>query len=140
MMKSGRLRRGRITASMCAFREDGRPGARRGDHDVARAEHRVHLLPRRRACAADRLRGARRVRHRPADDRHLLHALRLHVPGRQLAHFAGADDEDGPALEVAEDLARERDGRKADRDGARSRARFPCGRACRRRTTSETGG
>ena len=70
-------------------------------------------------CAADRLGGARRVRHRPADDRHLLHALRLHVPGRQLAHFAGADDEDGPPLEVAEDLARERDRRKADRDGAR---------------------
>ena len=68
--------------------------------------------------------GPRRVRHRPADDRHLLDALRFHVQRRQLAHFAGADDEDRPALEVAEDLARERDCREADRDGARGQSGF----------------
>ena len=44
--------------------------------------------------AANRIGGPRGVRHRPADDRHAVHALRLHVQRGQLAHLAGADDED----------------------------------------------
>ncbi len=70
--------------------------------------------------AADRFRGPRGVRHRPADDRHVMHALRFHVHGGELAHFAGADHHHAAALQVAEDLFRERDRREADRHGARS--------------------
>ena len=108
MMNSGRLRRGR--------------GAGRGDHDVAGGEHGVEIGPRRGARAADRLGGACGVRHRAADDRDVAHFLRLHVDRRQLAHLAGADHHDVAAAEIAEDLARERDGGVAHRDGARAEA------------------
>ena len=102
--------------------ENRRRRAGRGDDDVAGAEHGVELFPRRGAGAADRLRCPRRVRHRPADDRDVLDGLRLHVQRGELAHFAGADDRDAPAAEVAENLARERDGRVAHRDRARAEA------------------
>ena len=72
----------------------------------------------------DRFRRACRVRQRPADDGDALHALRLHVLRGQCAHLAGADDEDVPALEVAENLAREGDGGEAHRHGAGREARF----------------
>ena len=108
----------------------GRAGGR--DDDVAGAERGVQLLPRRGAGAADRLRRPRRVRHRPADDRDVLHALRLHVQRGQLAHLAGADDEDAAALQVAEDLPRERDRGEARPTRRPSRGRFRCARACRR--------
>ena len=57
-------------------------------------------------------------RHRPADDRHVPDALRLHVLRGELAHLAGAEDDDRAAVEVAEDLLGERDRGVADRDGA----------------------
>ena len=53
-----------------------------------------------------------------------LHALRLHVLRRELAHLAGAEDDDVAAVEVAEDLSREGDGRVADRDRARAEVGF----------------
>jgi hypothetical protein len=42
----------------------------------------------------------------------------LHVDGRQLAHLAGADDEDRAPFERAEDFARQLDGGVADRHRA----------------------
>src|SRR2546425_4495056 len=42
----------------------------------------------------------------------------------QLAHFAGADDEDVSALQIAKDFSRQRDRRVADRDRARSKPRL----------------
>ena len=68
------------------------------------------------------------------------HALRLHVLRGELAHFAGAEDDHVAAVEVAEDLPRERDGGVTDRHGARTEVLFPCARACRRRNTSGTAG
>ena len=106
------------------LREDRRGRAGRRDHDVARAEHGVHVVPRRGARAADRLRRPRRMRHRPADDGHVLHALRLHVQRRELAHFARADHDDVASLEVAEDLAREGDRGEAHGHRARAEARL----------------
>ena len=44
-------------------------------------------------------------------------ALLDEVARGELAHFARADEEDGPALERAEDLAREIDGDRGDGDG-----------------------
>ncbi len=120
------------------LRENRRGRAGRGDDDVARADRRVQLVPRRGAGAADRLGRSRGVRHRPADDRHMLHALRLHVQGRQLAHFARADDEHVPPGEVAEDLARQGHGRVAHRHRARTEAGFrPHALADRERTVEE---
>src|SRR5258708_6082146 len=80
----------------------------------------VGIAPRagRGARPADRLRGARGVRHRAADDRDVPHVLRLQVDRGELAHLARAEDRDAAAVHVAENLLRERDGGVADRDGA----------------------
>ena len=104
--------------------QDRRPRAGRGDDDVTRGEGGVHVLPSRGGRAADRLGRPGRVRHRAADDRHLTHALRLHVLRRELAHLAGAEHDDAAALQVAENLAREADGGVADRDRARAEIGF----------------
>ena len=42
------------------------------------------------------------------------HALGFHMERGQLSHFARADDDHASSLEIAENLLRERDGRKAD--------------------------
>ena len=67
----------------------------------------------RAACAMVRL-----------DDRHVANALRLHVLRGELAHFAGADHDDGAAVEAAENLAREGSRGVADRHGPRAQAGF----------------
>src|SRR2546422_1533402 len=95
-------------------RDDRLGSARRGDHDVHPRERRLELGERHR-----------RARERPS---HLLGALPRpvgdvdregpvldEVTRRQLAHLAGADEEDGPAAEPCEDLLRELDGGERDR-------------------------
>src|SRR5207245_3715959 len=62
--------------------QDRRGRTGRGDDDVAGAERGVEVVPVCGARAADRLRRARGVGHRPADARHVLDALRLHVTRR----------------------------------------------------------
>ena len=125
MMNSGRLRRGRMTASMCALVRIGAAAPVAVMTMSLRAEHRVELVPRRGARAADRFRRPRRVRHRPADDRHVLHALRLHVQRGQLAHLAGADDERRCGrLRSPKILRASDDGGEADRHRARAEAGF----------------
>ena len=62
--------------------------------------------------------------HRPGHDRPLVHALRLHMQGGQLAHFAGADHQYDASLEIAENLLRQRHRGETDRHGARAEPRF----------------
>ena len=59
-----------------------------------------------------------------ADMAALAYPLAAHVLRRQLAHFAGANDEDRASLQLAEDLLGERDGGEADRDGTRAEPGF----------------
>jgi hypothetical protein len=106
------------------LREDRGRRAGCRDDDVAGAEDGVELVPRRGARAPDRLGRLCGMRHRAAHDRHLVDALRLHVQGGQLAHLAGADDDDVASFQVAENLSREGDGRVAHRHGARAEAGF----------------
>ena len=95
----------------------------RGDDDVGVAERLRQLFPGNRAtadCRGQRLgvgRGAAR-------DRDLADALRAQVLRRQRADLAGADDQDAPALEPAEDLSRQLHRREADRHRALAERRL----------------
>ena len=94
-----------------------------GDDDVGVAERGGHLVPR-HGASADRCRQRLGVRGGAAGDRDLADALRAQVLRGERADLAGADDEHAPALETAEDLARQRDRRKADRHGALAERRL----------------
>ena len=132
MMNSGRLRRGRMTASMRALVRIGAAAPVAVMTMSLARERRVELVPGRRERAADRLRRPRRVRHRAADDGHVLHALRFHVQRGQLAHLAGADHQHAPASRGRrKSSAPARRPRSSPRRRP-SRGPFRSARACRR--------
>ena len=124
MMNSGRLRRGRITASMCAFVRIGAAApvavmtmslapsaASSSSHGAALAPPIASAV--RAACAIVRLTIV--TCWTPCD--FMCSAVSLPISPAPTTRTR-------PALEVAEDLPRERDGREADRHGARAEAGF----------------
>jgi hypothetical protein len=64
------------------------------------------------------------VRVRAARDHDVADALRAQMLRRQRADLAGADDEHAPSVQVSENLARERNGREADRHRSFAERRF----------------
>ena len=87
---------------------DHEPGrARRRDHHVGARELALDLVQRER-LAAEPLRELGGPIRRSIGDERDLGAARDQVAGCQLSHLARAHDQDPPALEVAEDLLRER--------------------------------
>ncbi len=118
------------------FGQDRRGRSRRRDDDVAAAERGIHLFPRCGGGAADRFGGPGRVGHGSADDDDLVHAAReLHMASRpKPADLAGADDDNGAAAQIPENLAGQRGRRESDRSAA-AEAGLWCTRFADRRTT-----
>ena len=124
MMNSGRLRRARIA---CSTSVRVRMGSAAPVAVMTMSDSRRARRPDRSQgwrCRPSASASARGVRHRPARDEHPPDPLRAHVQRRELAHLARADDEHVAPLQIAEDLARQRDRRVADRDGARGERRL----------------
>ena len=116
MMNSGRFRRVRMTACTRSSLRTGSDGAGRRHDDVGALEDAADLRPGDRRSidpAGERRRGAQRA----ARHGEFSHVLRTQMRRGGLRHLAGADDERGEAAQLAEDLARQRQRRVADRHG-----------------------
>src|SRR5688572_27130863 len=88
-----------------------------GDHDVRVGDGVRHVAPR-DGAAGDLAGQGFGLSGRAVRDHNLGGAMAAKVLSRQRADLAGADDENAAALQVPEDLSREGDGGKADRNGA----------------------
>ena len=117
MMKRGRLRRWPHYLFDLRPRQHRLGRAGRSYDDVSGHERAIESRPGDSLCVEPRGEAFGRLQ-RAARDRHLPDLLRLQVNGRELGHFAGPEDQDSKAGELAENLLRQRDGRVADRDGA----------------------
>src|SRR5207244_4159321 len=97
--------------------EDEPRGARRGDDDVGTAERLADPVERQRG-GPEPLRERCRAIGGPVGDDRDPRAAREQVPRGELADLARAEQDDRPAVEVAEDLLRERGGGGRDRGRA----------------------
>ena len=124
MMNSGRLRRVRMTASTRALVRIG-AAAPVAVMTMSLAASAASMSSQRAAVAPPM---ASAVRAACAIVRLTmvtwLHALRLHVLRRELAHLSGADHDHRAPVEIAEDLFRERNRGVADGDGAGAQSGF----------------